>query len=288
MRHVTGFERAQVFPRDVGPTALPLPGNEPPEQNANVARLDGNPALGVFRVADLPVVLLLVEQPADERRHRIGQTLLDRSLRHPSKRSVRVGRRQRDQAGLVGPRLGVLFERNIIGLPGGDVSRHLGSEGCVDELLQRPHGAEALCQRDDAHAPLPERLAQPLVKGDVGAAKSIDRLFGIAHQEQLAGERRNVPPVRLVRIIRSEKQENLGLQRISILKLVHKDVLELVLQVFADPAVLDQEITDLEKEVDKIQFAARPLHFVIALEQLFHFGLQQGRQVSVSLVLEIL
>ena len=249
---------------------------------------DGNPAPGVFGVADLPVVLFLVEQPADESRHRIGQALLDSPLRHPTKRSVGGRRRQRDQAGLAGARLGVLFERNIIGLAGRDVSRHLGSEGGVDELLQRPHGAEALGQRDDAHAPLPERLAQPLVKGDVGAAKSIDRLFGIAHQEQLAGERRNVPPVRLLRIIRSEKQEDLSLQRVSILKLVHKDVLELVLQVFADRAVLDQEIADLEKEVDKIQFAARPLHFVIAIEQLSHFGLQQGRQVSVSLVLEIL
>ena len=104
-----------------------------------------------------------------------------------------------------------------------------------------------------AHTPLPERLAEPLVKSDVGAAKPIDRLFGIAHQEQLAGERRNVPPVRLLRIIRSEKQEDLSLQRVSILKLVHKDVLELVLQVFADRAVLDQEIADLEKEVRKFQ-----------------------------------
>ena len=65
------------------------------------------------------------------------------------------------------------------------------------------------------------------VGGDVGAAEAVDRLFGIAHEEERTRperERRPVAGVTFCRRLAAEAPENLGLERVGVLELVDEDV----------------------------------------------------------------
>ena len=69
---------------------------------------------------------------------------------------------------------------------------------------------------------------------DIRTPESINRLLRIADDEQLAGNGRDVLPPSLVRIVSSEKKQQLGLQGIGVLELVDEDSAEATLEVRAN------------------------------------------------------
>ena len=64
------------------------------------------------------------------------------------------------------------------------------------------------------------------IDADIGPPETINRLFWIADDEELAGDRMNRTPVGNGGIVCRQEHENFGLQRIGVLKLVNEDALE--------------------------------------------------------------
>ena len=60
------------------------------------------------------------------------------------------------------------------------------------------------------------------IRREIGAAKSIDRLFGIAYQKQMAGLETPLVPCRGIVRHPAEQEQDLGLYRVGVLKLVYE------------------------------------------------------------------
>ena len=88
----------------------------------------------------------------------------------------------------------------------------------------------------------------------IGAAEAVDGLLRIAHHEQLARRRHGLAPVALRRIGGRQQQQDLGLQRIGILKLVDEDALVSLLQ-FGARAIVPQQVAGVEQQVHEIELA---------------------------------
>ena len=71
------------------------------------------------------------------------------------------------------------------------------------------------------------------IQRKIGAPELVNRLLGIAHQEQLAGRRRHSQPGSFLRIAGRQQNQNLRLQGIGVLKLVDEDVRVAALQILA-------------------------------------------------------
>ena len=84
-----------------------------------------------------------------------------------------------------------------------------------------------------------------LSRSDIGAAEAIDRLLWIADDEELTGDRTNSIGIADARIVGGEQQQNVGLNRIGVLKLVDEDAAELRLQMPADGFVRADELPRL-------------------------------------------
>ncbi len=100
------------------------------------------------------------------------------------------------------------------------------------------------------------------VGGDISAAEAIDRLFGIAHEEQGALtelERCPVTGIRVCRQVAAETPEYLGLQRIRVLKLIDENVGVAGRQRPAHLVVIAQQIARGEYQVVEIEKGGRPL-----------------------------
>ena len=115
------------------------------------------------------------------------------------------------------------------------------------------HRAEADVQLDKRAAACDDLALDRFVKSYVGAAETIDRLLGIAHDEQLAGYRPNLAPVPLRRIISREQHQYLGLQRIGVLELVYKHAGESLLKFLTHALVVEHQIAGSKQQVQKIQ-----------------------------------
>ena len=94
---------------------------------------------------------------------------------------------------------------------------------------------------------------------DVGAAEAIDRLLRIADDEQLAGNGRDVLPARLVRIVRRQQQQQLGLQRIGVLELVDEDPREARLEVPPHVRVVAHQIARAQQQIEEVERAVARL-----------------------------
>ena len=81
------------------------------------------------------------------------------------------------------------------------------------------------------------------VGGDVGAPEPIDGLLGVPHHEQLAGGEADVAPARgPPRGLLAQPQDDLVLQRIGVLELVHQDGLEARLQFLPDARMVPEQV----------------------------------------------
>ena len=101
-----------------------------------------------------------------------------------------------------------------------------------------------------------ERFTRPHVSRNVGAAEAIDRLLGIAHEEERARTQRECRPVvRLagLRRLAAEAPEDLGLQRVGVLEFVHEYVAEALGQCLAHLVVVPQQVAGGEDQVVEVQ-----------------------------------
>ncbi|MYD86991.1 MAG: hypothetical protein F4Y14_12910 [Acidobacteria bacterium] len=104
------------------------------------------------------------------------------------------------------------------------------------------------------------------VDADVGAPEAVDRLLGVSHQEELARPGRHLAPVALVGIARRQQQQDLGLQRIGVLELVHEDARIALLRVAADAVVVADQVPRLQQQIDEVEPTRLDLQPVVALD----------------------
>jgi hypothetical protein len=90
-------------------------------------------------------------------------------------------------------------------------------------------------------------MSYTAINPDIGAAETINRLLRVADQKELARNGSSFTPVRRRRIIGTQQQQDLSLQRIGILELIHENALETRLKGGAHFRVIADEISRLEQ-----------------------------------------
>ena len=146
-------------------------------------------------------------------------------------------------------------ERGELGLQHA-VAEHQITEHRVREGQDPRPRTVVLRERD----PVAERVADLVVQRDVGAAKPVDRLLGVAHHEQPPvryTERRRGPAGDVV-VIGDNQRRNLDLQRIGVLELVDEHDLVAIVQRAPDGAVTAQDIACEDEEVVELEPAFGP------------------------------
>ena len=132
---------------------------------------------------------------------------------------------------------------------------HAG-EDLVDPIDDAGCGAEVLTNGQDfagaAWLSADARL-HPVVQRDVGAAKAVDRLLGVAHYKELAGLKPGEPPVGREGLALAQKEGDLGLQGVGILELVDQQVAETALQRTPRRAVVAQQVAQAAQEVGEVE-----------------------------------
>ena len=138
-------------------------------------------------------------------------------------------------------------------------------EGGVHRALDGRHAAEARAQ---PHTPCPfgdEAFADRAVDADIGSAEPVDRLLRIAHDEERARPHPSVHRRRVViRVVgRGEEQQQLRLQRVGVLELVHEQVAEAPLEVAPYLGVVAHEVARLDEQVEEVHGTGPPLAVVV-------------------------
>ena len=180
------LQRLDVVTRDVL-----APRGEAPEQQAHVPRRDRQRLARPLALGDLPAAL--VQQPGDERAHGSGQRRLDGELRQ-SVPPVWLGDGQGHDPRLAGDGLTMRSQRHVAGLQRAAVVGHRRRERRVHEVLNLWDRAEARRQVDGRGTGGDQQILHRLVGPHVRAAEPVDRLLGIADEEELAGRGPDVLP----------------------------------------------------------------------------------------------
>ena len=151
----------------------------------------------------------------------------------------------------LGPGRGV--QRHVVGLvPAVGRPPHPALEDLVDGGEDRRGRAEV--GRDVLHGSRAQQHLLGLFVGlDVRPPEGVDRLLGIAHDEQLPGPEAHLVPRPGAGAVFGQEKDDLGLERVRILELVHQDRIEAALEVGADLAVVAEEVARLEQEVVEIE-----------------------------------
>ena len=117
----------------------------------------------------------------------------------------------------------------------------------VDELDHGGDGAEVLDQGDVLAHPLLDLL----IESDVGAPEAVDRLLGVADQEELAGHQLGIQPVSRKGQVGPGRQveSDLGLQGVGVLELVDEDPRPACLRPGPDAGVVAEHVAGPGQEV---------------------------------------
>src|SRR5262249_32679311 len=123
-----------------------------------------------------------------------------------------------------------------------------------------------------AHAQVERRGARgdelslhALVEGDVGPAETVDRLLGVADEEELPRRRPGAPPVVRARIVGGEEEQYLRLQRIRGLELVDEEMREAALELRPHGRVAAHQVARAEQEIQEVEAAGAALERLVAL-----------------------
>ncbi len=135
---------------------------------------------------------------------------------------------------------------------------------------------------------LQENLFHVLVERNVGAAKSVNRLLGIADDEQLARPGLNLHPVRLGGIRGREQEQNFGLQRIGVLELIDENVRESILQFRAYRRIVANQVARDQQQIEEVEPARAPLQFFVDTDQRPQFLAQHRREIRARIVAKLL
>jgi hypothetical protein len=116
----------------------------------------------------------------------------------------------------------------------------------------------------------------------VGAAKAIDCLFGIADQKQRARTQRASQQIHGGSLAGFPAQEpdDLDLQRVGVLELVHQDMTEAARQRLADVLVPREQVTRGVEKVIEIKERSGALVAAPVLHQLIHLGRKPRQQLG--------
>src|SRR5206468_6232444 len=117
----------------------------------------------------------------------------------------------------------------------------------VDDTLDVWAGAEAGLQRDLNGAGGFQELVHISINRHIGAAEPVNRLLRVADDEELAGNRLRVFPLGDRWIGGRQQHDDLGLQRIGVLKLVDEDALEPLLKARSDSLIALNQVSRFDK-----------------------------------------
>ena len=279
-------DAARLEPAHVGARDILIELAETPEQQADVASRNRDPLVSF---GNRPAAL--AHEPRDEGRSRVREGRLDLAVgdaRVVAPVFVRARNRQRDDSGLVF-RLGAEGrERDIAGLCRAVRAtravwrRHRDLEGAVHQRLNRGNTAKARREIHHRGARLGEPRLDGLVEGHVRAAKAVDRLLGVPHQEELARRGDDLLVVVLRGIVGAQQQQDLGLQRVGVLELVHEEVAEAPLQQGAHRTVVAQQIARAHEQIQEVELTDAVLVGLVGSDDGLELVVQARRQVSVA------
>ena len=178
------------------------------------------------------------------------------------------------------------LEGHVLGLQHVRIAGHHRREGGVDGALDVRPGAKTGAQRHAFSARRLQHLVYAAINSHVGAPETIDRLLRVADQKELPGNRANFAPVRLSGIVGRQQQQDLGLQRIGVLKLVDEDPFEALLKARPHLWVIPDEISRLEQKIEKVERAGLGFCGFIRAHAAAQFLAQRRREIGIGIRLE--
>src|SRR5262249_24612376 len=146
-------------------------------------------------------------------------------------------------------------ERNVRRVP---AAAHARGERRIHRRLDARDRAEARRELQDLAAARDRARLERLVAGHVGTAEAVDRLFGIAAEEQPA----------------ADALEHVGLERVGVLALVYEDV--------AEPAgerAAGEEVARAQEQVEEVEPAGAALERLVAVDERAELDVERGGQV---------
>ena len=275
VRDVPRLQRLDIRPGEVAAVAA-----HPLEEEAHVPGLHRD-RLAPVALADLPAALR--HQPVHEGRDRVGIGLLDAEVRYLLPIAVNLRRRQGHHRGLPGDASPERIERDVARLR---PALHLRRETGVHGLLDGPCRAEAGAQMQELRPAGAQELLHVLVESDVRPAEAVDGLLRVAHHEQLSRGRAGLAPLRGGGIVGGDEQQDLSLQRIGVLELVHQHVGEAAGQLGANGGVVPHQVARAQEQVEEIQASRALLQGLIGLAERPQLLAQTGGDVRIAAVEE--
>src|SRR5262249_54114647 len=126
-------------------------------------------------------------------------------------------------------------------------------EGGVDSFLNLRRRTKTDVQLDQRAAVSNHLLLDRFIERHVRAAKAIDRLLRVTDDEQLPWNRSYLSPLGFFRVISREQHQNLGLQRVRVLKLIDKYAGESGLQLNSHRCAIAHHIARAQQQIQKVQ-----------------------------------
>ena len=167
------------------------------------------------------------------------------------------------------------------------IAGHHRREGGIDSVLDVRPGAKTGAQRHAFSARPLQHLIDAPIDSHVSATETINRLFGVADQEQFPRNRSSFAPVRLSRITGGQQQQNLGLQRIGVLELIDEDSFEALLKARPHLRIIPDEISCLEQKVEKVESAGLGFCGFIRNHTVAQIAAQRGGEIGIGIGLKI-
>ena len=223
------------------------------------------------------------DQPVDERRYRVGIRLLDAEVRHFLALAIDLRGGQRDHGRLSFEVPAKRIERDVAGLR---ASLHLPRKSRVHGLLDGRNGAEAGGEVQELGATGEQELLHVLVERDVRAAEPVDRLLRIAHDEQLSRRGARIPPARLRRVRGSDQQEDLRLQRVGVLELIHQDVREAPRELRAHRNVVADQVPGPHEQIEEVEAPGAALEVLVSVAERSQLFAEAGGEIGVAAIEE--
>ena len=171
------------------------------------------------------------------------------------------------------------MQGHVVGLPPFLATGHLRLEGHVDDSLNGGQRAEAGGQVQHISATTLQLSLDALIEDHVGAPKAVDRLFGIAHDEELPRNGTGLEVAVAGRIIRRDEQQDLGLKRIGILELVHEQVRKSLLQVATHGRLVAHHVAHADEHVEVVERPRSLLEILVRHDHLSKHCLQARSQI---------
>ncbi len=279
------WKAARLDRIDVGARHVVAEAHEAAEQDGHVPRLQRHIGFLAVRLPlhDAPPVRD-VGDPFDEGADGIGERLFDGLRRGFDQRAapVRLGHRERDNRRLEFVAGAVRGQRDVVGLQRHRIGPHGAAERRVHEALNRRHAAVAGGQLQDAPAARRELIADVPVGAHVGAAKPVDRLLRVADDEELARYRAHGWRIGGERVVGREEQHDVRLHRVGILKFVHEDPREFLLQVVPDGGVGPEQVQGARQQVGEIERPRRFLQRLVPRRGACELLLEGCREIGIS------